>query len=107
MYEKSTLCQRMNAASNDPGTADGSQLLKGRKARVSWCQKFFTILHLTVLMKMRDPMVMMTQMTSALMFGVILGTLYWQTYDKAANFAILDTQMALMMTSALMFGVIF
>jgi len=99
IFDKSSLCQRMKVALSDPGTADGSQLLKGRKGRVGWCQKFFTILHLTVLVKMRDPMVMMTQMTSALMFGVIFGTLYWQTYDKAKDFAILDTQMALMMTT--------
>jgi len=101
IFDKSSLCQRMDNASNgqSSGATESSQLLKGRKAPVSWFQQFFTILHLTVLVKMRDPMVMMTQMTSALMFGVIFGTLYWQTYDKANNFAILDTQMALMMTT--------
>jgi hypothetical protein len=43
-------------------------------------------------------MVLMTQISSAIMMGLIFGILYWQTYDRHIEFALLDTQMGVTMT---------
>jgi len=67
-------------------------------ARAGWLSKFATILVRTFLIKMRDPIVLATQISSAIFMGVIFGIFYWQTYDKEAEYVVLDTQMAVTMT---------
>lgn len=62
---------------------------------------FFTtwiILHRTFLIKMRDPICLMTQISSAIIMGLIYGALYIDVYNKSTvSFSILDTQMCIVM----------
>jgi len=46
-------------------------------------------------------MVLMTQASTGIMLGVIFGALYWQSYDKQKEFAILDTQMTCTMSTVM------
>ena len=42
----------------------------------------------------------MTQISSAILMGLIFGALYWKTYEKSTtSFAILDTQMCIVMVT--------
>ena len=42
----------------------------------------------------------MTQVSSAVLMGLIFGALYWKSYDKSTtSFAILDTQMCIVMVT--------
>jgi ABC-type multidrug transport system ATPase subunit len=97
-FDQSVLRAEMDATASQLNATDMQQSIKRRQS-VSWFFKFLTILHRTFLIKMRDPMVMMTQLSSGLMFGIIFGGLYWQSYDKKLEFAILDTQMLIQMST--------
>lgn len=78
---------------------DRTLLAMAGKGRSGWCGQFWTILHRTFLIKLRDPMVLATQVSTGFLMGVIFGGMYWQSYDKEdSNFAILDTQMCITMT---------
>merc|ERR1719265_2954145 len=95
VFDKSSLRRSVDGLDALPaGGATAEELMKSRKLGVGWCGKFLTILHRTFLIKMRDPMVLMTQISTAIMMGLIFGLLYWKSYDKQVEFAILDTQMA-------------
>jgi ABC-type multidrug transport system ATPase subunit len=63
-----------------------------------WFSKFWIILCRTFFIKMRDPIVLATQLSSAVLLGAVFGVLYWQVYDKSDEYALLDTQMAVTMT---------
>ena len=53
----------------------------------------------TFVIKLRDPICLVTQISSAILMGLIFGMLYWDSYDKESNsFSILDTQMGIVMT---------
>lgn len=98
IYAKSSLRSRIDAlASTHSGGLE--DLMKGRRQGVGWCAKVVTIFHRTFLIKMRDPMVLATQISTAIMLGVIFGLMYWQAYDKEKQFVILDTQMVCVMTT--------
>jgi ABC-type multidrug transport system ATPase subunit len=94
LFAKSDLRERMDVE----GLATPQGLSNDWRARVSWCRKFICILHRTFIIKMRDPMVLLTQLTSGIMMGLIFGMLYFQSYDKEEQFAILDVQMAVTMS---------
>lgn len=49
------------------------------------------------IVKMRDPIVMMTQIFSAIFLGLIFGALFFDTWEKPYSFAVLDTQMGVSM----------
>jgi ABC-type multidrug transport system permease subunit len=52
----------------------------------------------TFLIKMRDPMVLATQLGTAIFMGLIFGGLYFNVYDKEEEaFAVLDAQMCITM----------
>jgi len=99
-YSQSSLCKRMDdAKASDPEVRTATvKELAVREFTVSWCSKFWTILLRTFLIKARDPIVLATQISSAVMMGLIFGTIYWGCYEKEAQFVILDTQMAITMT---------
>jgi ABC-type multidrug transport system ATPase subunit len=102
LYDKSELKRKTDESASSPASdpmrsSTVEELLKSRRRGVGWIAKFITIFHRTFLIKMRDPMVMATQLSTAIMLGVIFGLLYWQSYDKEKEFVILDTQMICVM----------
>ena len=67
---------------------------------LSWAQQFWVLLERTFLVKARDPICLMTQISSAVLMGLIFGALYWKVYDKTSTtFTILDTQMCIVMVT--------
>jgi hypothetical protein len=67
----------------------------------SWLTQFLVLLQRTVIIKMRDPAVMLTQMTTALICGLLFGGIYFNVYnaDKLPHLALLDAQMVTTMTT--------
>jgi ABC-type multidrug transport system ATPase subunit len=93
IFDRSSLGK---AVKNDPPVAsDGG--FEGNWS-TGWISKFWIILHRTFLIKMRDPIVLATQLSSGVMLGVIFGVLYWQVYGKALEYVVLDAQMGVTMT---------
>ncbi len=65
-----------------------------------WCYTTWVILHRTFLIKMRDPICLATQISSAIIMGIIFGALYYDVYDKSTeSFAVLDAQMCIVMST--------
>jgi len=86
-----------------PGLSSASgvdhALVRGGKVRVGWLSKFWTLLCRTFIIKARDPMVLATQLGTAVFMGLIFGGVYFDSYGKPEiEFAILDTQMCITMT---------
>lgn len=64
-----------------------------------WVQVTYTLLLRIGTIKLRDPMCLATQISSAVLMGLIFGMLYESSYKKSSvEFAILDTQMCITMT---------
>ena len=64
-----------------------------------WLQVTGIIFHRTAVIKLRDPICLMTQISSAILMGLIYGALYINVYDKSSiSFAVLDAQMCIVMT---------
>jgi len=80
------------------GNAELLAISKDRRARVSCFGKFACLLHRTFIVKRRDPMVLMTQLATAIMMGMIFGIIYADSYAREAQFVILDVQMAVTMS---------
>jgi len=99
-FDRSTLRSKVDEATAAyTNGVDRTLLARAGKSRSGWWMQFSTILHRTFLIKLRDPMVLATQVATGFLMGVIFGGMYWQSYDKEdANFAILDTQMCVTMT---------
>lgn len=67
---------------------------------LTWANQFKVLLHRTFLVKLRDPICLATQISSAVLMGLIFGMLYWDTYDKSTvSFAVMDTQMCIVMVT--------
>jgi hypothetical protein len=101
VYASSDLRRRMDVV-KAPDAADdqGLELIFSARSgpRVGWLGQFFTVLQRTTLIKLRDPVAGMTQFSTAIFMGLIFGSIYWQCYKKATQFAILDAQMAVTIT---------
>jgi len=67
-------------------------------ARVGWGTQFCTVLIRTLLIKLRDPAALTSQLSVSIFMGFLFGAIYWKTYDKDPRYALLDTQMAVTMT---------
>ena len=71
-------------------------------SEMSLSRWFFVVgvlFHRTAVIKLRDPICLMTQIASAVLMGIIYGILYYKVYDKSTiTFSILDAQMAISMT---------
>jgi len=67
-------------------------------ARVSWGTQFCTVFIRTLLIKLRDPAALTSQLSVSIFMGFLFGAIYWNTYDKEPRYALLDTQMAVTMT---------
>lgn len=66
---------------------------------VQWLTSTWILLHRTFLIKLRDPICLVTQISSAILMGVIFGLLYYDVYDKSEDsFAVLDAQMCIALT---------
>lgn len=66
---------------------------------MSWVYTTWIILHRTFIIKLRDPICLATQLSSAIIMGLIFGALYLNVYDKSTtSFAILDAQMCIVMS---------
>ena len=64
-----------------------------------WLQVTGVIFHRTAVIKLRDPICLMTQISSAILMGLIYGALYIKVYDKSSvSFSVLDAQMCIVMT---------
>ena len=64
-----------------------------------WLQVTGILFHRTAIIKLRDPICLMTQLASAILMGVIYGALYIRVYDKSSiSFSILDAQMCIVMS---------
>lgn len=64
-----------------------------------WIYVTYVLLYRTSLIKLRDPICLATQMSTAVIMGLIFGCLYYDVYNKSnENFAILDAQMCIVMT---------
>ncbi len=64
-----------------------------------WLYVVGILFHRTAVIKLRDPICLMTQIASAVLMGLIYGILYYKVYDKSTvTFSILDAQMAIAMT---------
>ena len=64
-----------------------------------WLQVTWTIFHRTAVIKLRDPICLMTQISSAVLMGLIYGALYINVYNKSSvSFSVLDAQMCIVMT---------
>ena len=77
-------------------------LLDGGSSSITalrWLQVTGIIFHRTAVIKLRDPICLMTQISSAILMGLIYGALYVKVYDKSSiSFAVLDAQMCIVMT---------
>ena len=64
-----------------------------------WLQVTGILFHRTAVIKLRDPICLMTQLSSAILMGVIYGALYIKVYDKSSiSFSLLDAQMCIVMS---------
>jgi ABC-type multidrug transport system ATPase subunit len=50
-----------------------------------WVNCTWILLLRTFLIKLRDPICLMTQVSSGIIMGLIFGALYWDVYDKSTN----------------------
>ncbi len=65
-----------------------------------WMTITWVLLHRTAIVKLRDPICLMTQVSSGIIMGLIFGLLYWDVYNKeSVTFSILDTQMCTFIAS--------
>ena len=65
---------------------------------MTFCHVTWVLLQRIFIVKMRDPIAAMTQVSSAIIMGLIYGGLYSNVYDKSTiSFSILDTQMCIVM----------
>jgi hypothetical protein len=70
---------------------------------VPWCSQFTVLLERTSIIKLRDPIAAVTQISTALIMGLVFGALYWQSYDTDETVdQILDVQMAIAMTFSML-----
>lgn len=67
-------------------------------SRAGCLLQFTTIFIRTAVIKARDPNAMMTQITTAIFSGVLIGAIYWDVYSKEVILAAQDVQMALTMS---------
>ena len=64
-----------------------------------WLEITWTLFHRTALIKLRDPICLATQISSAILMGIIFGILYYDVYNKSTiSFSLLDSQMCIAMT---------
>jgi ABC-type multidrug transport system ATPase subunit len=91
---KRTMEEKLSQVQDSTNILD---VVKNSKRSIGWCSKCCTLYHRTFLVKMRDPMVLMTQLSTAIMIGLMFGVIYWQCYEKSLEYVILDTQMAIVM----------
>lgn len=71
----------------------------GSLSLLRWMHVTLVLTHRTAVIKLRDPICLMTQVSSAILMGVIFGALYIRVYDKSSlSFALLDAQMCNVMT---------
>lgn len=64
-----------------------------------WLQVTWILFHRTAVIKLRDPICLATQISSAILMGLIYGALYIRVYDKSSiSFSVLDAQMCIVMT---------
>jgi len=95
LFDKSS--QAASEGADDTMGEDISGVFGAKAWTANWLTKYWTVLYRTFLIKMRDPIVLMTQISSAIMLGLIFGVLYWKCYDRDDMYVILDTQMAVTM----------
>eukprot|EP00606_Chrysophyceae_sp_TOSAG23-5_P000547 GSChrysophyteH2.ASY1.ANO1.344.1 assembled CDS len=89
VFDKSTLGNATKQISFDP--------IQDRL--LHWLHVTKVLFIRTFVIKLRDPICLVTQISSAILMGLIFGMLYWDSYDKESNsFSILDTQMGIVMT---------
>jgi len=89
--------QSESLASSLGGPTSSTSLFQ---AVLAWLQTCRIIFYRTFLIKMRDPICLMTQVSSAIIMGLIFGMLYFNTYSKSStSFVILDTQMCISMST--------
>jgi ATP-binding cassette subfamily G (WHITE) protein 2 len=100
LFEESLLAKNGNAADLSLRVAQSelTSAQEGKTFAATWIAKFWTLLVRTFLIKTRDPIVLMTLISSAVMMGVIFGALYFQLYERDEAYVVLDTQMAVTMT---------
>ena len=104
-FESSDAARVLKAVSSSVKTTDKNTEESSSDEERSLWQRFATWTHLTkvllirtFLIKLRDPICLMTQVSSGIIMGLIFGALYYDTYNKATpTFAILDTQMCSVM----------
>lgn len=99
-FEKSALASTKDAEVSKLAEGSGLEsVLSARSgSRVGWWTQFTTVLVRTLLIKLRDPAAMSTQMGTAVFMGLLFGAIYWCTYDKAPEYALLDAQMTVTIT---------
>jgi hypothetical protein len=89
---------------NDEPVSDASLVLTfggsgNNITALRWLQVTWILFHRTAVIKLRDPICLMTQISSAILMGLIYGALYIKVYDKSSvSFAILDAQMCIVMS---------
>lgn len=102
IYEKSALRESMEGEQDGPqrfrSSMSFADLIKERR-RIGCHMQFFILLQRIFLIKLRDPMVMMTQVSTAVLISVIFGIMYWQLYDRGGGFALTDATMCISMTT--------
>jgi ABC-type multidrug transport system ATPase subunit len=105
IYELSDINKNINealliSASAFDGNVITTDIEKPLLEQISrWLHVTKTLLYRTFTIKLRDPICTMTQISSAIIMGLIFGMLYWKCYDKEnVSFAIADTQMGIVMT---------
>ena len=103
VYSKSSIFNLLTSSLDKAISSSNSAQVESSKESfhcVTWLKQFWVLLHRTFLVKLRDPICLMTQISSAVLMGLIFGVLYWDSYDKSTNsFAILDTQMCIVMVT--------
>lgn len=101
-YSESALCKDMQAeASKLPdGKALMDHISTRLGARVNFCGQFIVLLHRTFLVKLREPVATVTQLSMAIIMGLLFGGIYFDVYDRADSLtlSVLDAQMAISMT---------
>ena len=105
IFDKSTLGRvALQISKNVPSDADTADLVKEEDGPLQdrllrWLHVTRVLLFRTALIKLRDPICLVTQISSAILMGLIFGMLYFDSYNKeSTNFSILDTQMGIVMT---------